>query len=83
MVAAMALRNRVERLEQETRFKDWLRFQRYLESLSDEQLEFFAVFGFWLNTTGGRGTANLFEIWRARRDSNSRPTAPEAAALSS
>jgi hypothetical protein len=47
MVAAMAIRNRVERLEQETRFEDWLRFQRYLEFLSDEQLEVFAVLGFW------------------------------------
>jgi len=47
MVEAMAIRNRVERLEQETRFQNWLKFQRYLEYLSDDQLEHFVVFGFW------------------------------------
>jgi hypothetical protein len=46
MVAAMAIRNRIEVLERETRFQDWLRFQRYLEALSVEQLEAFVVLGF-------------------------------------
>lgn len=43
----MTIRNRIERLEQESRFRDWLRFERYLEFVSDQQLEFFAVFGYW------------------------------------
>jgi hypothetical protein len=47
MVAAMAIRNRVERLEQERRFKDWLQLERYVEFLTDEQLAVFAVLGFW------------------------------------
>jgi hypothetical protein len=41
------LKNRVERLEQQARFRDWLRFHRYLDGMSVEQLEFFAVFGYW------------------------------------
>jgi len=32
-----------EKLEREARFKDWLRFHRYLDFVSDEQLEAFAV----------------------------------------
>jgi hypothetical protein len=48
MVAAMAIRTtRIERLERERRFKDWLQFQRYIESLSDDDLAVFAVLGFW------------------------------------
>lgn len=42
----MTIRNRLERLERETRFKDWLRFQRYIESLNDQQLEAFIVLGY-------------------------------------
>jgi hypothetical protein len=47
MVSAMAIRTRVERLEQERQFEDWPQFQRYLEFLTNEQLEVFAVLGFW------------------------------------
>jgi len=34
-----ALKNRVERLEKEHRFQRWLQFERFLEGLSDKQLE--------------------------------------------
>jgi hypothetical protein len=47
MVAPMAITTRVERLERERRFKDWLQFERYLEFLTDEQLAVFAILGFW------------------------------------
>ena len=40
------LKSRVERLEREYRFRRWFHFQRYLESLSLEQLESFATRGF-------------------------------------
>ena len=32
-------KNRIERLEKEQRFRTWVGFGRFLESLSDEQLE--------------------------------------------
>lgn len=38
-------RNRLERLEKERRFKDWLRHQRFLEGLTNEQLQFYVVTG--------------------------------------
>jgi len=34
-----ALKNRVERLEKEQSFQRWLQFERFLEGLSDKQLE--------------------------------------------
>ena len=34
-----ALKNRVERLETEQSFQRWLQFERFLEGLSDKQLE--------------------------------------------
>ena len=34
-----ALKNRVERLEKEQGFQRWLQFERFLEGLSDKQLE--------------------------------------------
>lgn len=43
----MAIKNRVERLERQERFKEWLRFQRYLDCVTDNQLEFLVVFGYW------------------------------------
>jgi len=46
MVAGMAIRTRLERLERENRFREWKRRQRYFESLSEEQLETLAVLGF-------------------------------------
>jgi hypothetical protein len=41
------LKSRVERLESEYRFRHWYHFERYMESLSDEQLESFATQGFF------------------------------------
>lgn len=34
-----SLKTRLARLEEEQRFQDWLEFQRFLESLSDSQIE--------------------------------------------
>jgi len=42
----MPIKNRIEALEQETRFQDWLRFERYLEALNEEQMGAFIVLGF-------------------------------------
>jgi hypothetical protein len=38
------LKNRVARLEKEQQFRTWLDFERFLEGLSDEQLEEIAIF---------------------------------------
>jgi hypothetical protein len=38
-------KSRVKRLEGEWRFRCWLRDQRFLESLTDEQLEVWVVTG--------------------------------------
>ena len=38
-----SLKSRVERLEREHRFRIWLNFQRFLEGLTDEQLEDVAI----------------------------------------
>ena len=40
------LKNRVERMEAEYRFRRWFHFERYLESLRDEQLLSYARKGF-------------------------------------
>jgi len=43
--AVMAtLKNRVARLEKEQQFRTWLDFERFLEGLTDEQLEEIAVY---------------------------------------
>jgi hypothetical protein len=47
MVAGMAIRTSLERLERENRFQEWRRRRRYFESLSEEQLETLAVLVFW------------------------------------
>ncbi len=41
------LKARIERLERERRFKTWVRMQRILESLTDEQLEDIRAYGRW------------------------------------
>jgi hypothetical protein len=38
------LKNRVARLEKEQQFRTWLDFERFLEGLSDEQVEEIAVY---------------------------------------
>src|SRR6266478_9847679 len=40
------LRARIKRLEDECHFRRWFQFERYMESLSEEQLSFFARHGF-------------------------------------
>jgi hypothetical protein len=40
-----SLKNRLAQLEEEQRFQDWVQSQRFLESLSDEQLHDFADSG--------------------------------------
>src|SRR5260370_37431702 len=69
------LKNRVERLESEYRFRRWFHFERYLESLSEEQLKSFATKGFFEGPVPeplptGRGKLdgldrkNLIELWQ-------------------
>jgi hypothetical protein len=41
------LRKRLRRIEDEVRFKRWVRFQRWLETLDVEQLEDFAINGIY------------------------------------
>lgn len=36
---------RITRLEREQRFRDWLTFERFLEGLTDQQLELYAHHG--------------------------------------
>jgi hypothetical protein len=42
---AATTRNRIERLEAEVRFRVWVRHQRWLESLSEKELEMWAASG--------------------------------------
>ena len=39
------IRNRIERLEREMRFRRWVRFRRFLESLSPDEVMEFAMTG--------------------------------------
>jgi hypothetical protein len=39
------LNARIARLEREKRFRDWLTFERFLEGLTDQQLELYALHG--------------------------------------
>ena len=41
---AAALKNRVERLEKEKNFQRWFHFERFLESLTEKQLEDIAIY---------------------------------------
>ena len=43
-----SFKSRIEALENEYLFSEWLRFQRLLESLTDEQLNEFATYGYLL-----------------------------------
>ena|SRR5579864_786181 len=39
-----ALKNRVERLEKEQRFQQWFHFERFLEGLTEEQLDDIVIY---------------------------------------
>lgn len=63
----MAVKNRLERLEQEARFRDWLQLQRLLDVVSIEQLEFFASFGYWMDPPPSEPAPGVSQIDRLSR----------------
>jgi hypothetical protein len=63
----MAIKNKLEKLEREARFTDWLRFHRYLDFVSDEQLEAFAVLGYFPDPEIVSLPCARFPPWKCER----------------